>query len=246
MAPARIFMSDDFPEPLTPMSPTRSPSSMTSSRSRKTVLLPKERESEAARRSVIRARNLDRNVAPGPCRDRRGLLAACHDEHEAAVGDVAAVQLHGLWIPQEPRDLGLRIGALVDDGVAYPAPAIVGTQHLRLLAPVGRILAGGGPPVARPGVREDGADLAVGALSDGRLVPEEEERLCGQGVAQAAAERLAALGGHLLRGGFPGGRAAPPGPPPGPPRERLGPGAPRHAPEWYPGRGPRPRALGLP
>jgi len=53
MAPARIFINEDLPEPLTPMSPTRSPSSMTSSRSRKTVLLPKERDSEAARRSVI-------------------------------------------------------------------------------------------------------------------------------------------------------------------------------------------------
>src|SRR3954471_13596548 len=115
MAPPRIFMSDDLPEPLTPTRPTRSPSSMTSSRSRKTVLLPKEREREAARSKVIALQNLDRNVVRGRASVHGGareyVLIARHDEHEAAIRDVAAVQLHGFRIFQEARDLRFRVGA---------------------------------------------------------------------------------------------------------------------------------------
>src|SRR5207248_6946455 len=141
--------------------------------------------------------NLDRNVAPG-----RGsaVLAPGHHEHEAAVRHVPAMELYGLGILQQTRDLGFRVGALVDDGIADPAPAIVSAQHLPLLAPIGRVLAGGLPAAATHGVGEDGANLAIRALPDPRLVAEEEERLSGTRVAQAAAKRLAALRGHLLDG----------------------------------------------
>jgi hypothetical protein len=43
-------------------------------------------------------------------------------------------------------------------------------------------------------VGEHGTGLAVGALRERRLVPEQEQLLTGAGVAQAAAQRVAAVG----------------------------------------------------
>jgi len=45
-------MSDDFPDPFTPTSPIRSPSSIVNVRPSKTVRLPNERPRPAAWRSV--------------------------------------------------------------------------------------------------------------------------------------------------------------------------------------------------
>src|SRR3954452_14419451 len=97
MAPARIFISDDFPEPLTPMSPTRSPSSMTSSRSRNTVRLPKDSDREAARSRVILPEPRPKTTRP----ERRSASASGHDEHETAVSHVPAMDLYGLGVVEE-------------------------------------------------------------------------------------------------------------------------------------------------
>jgi len=45
---------------------------------------------------------------------------------------------------------------------------------------------------------EHGAHFAIRALPDRRLVSKQDQLLAGAGVAQAAAEGLAACGAHLL------------------------------------------------
>src|SRR6476620_3301602 len=78
-----------------------------------------------------------RSYSWAPSRKTGGLFFAresagsSHDEHEAAVGDVAAVELYRLGIGQEARDLGVWILTVVHHRVANPATAIVGPEHLR-------------------------------------------------------------------------------------------------------------------
>src|SRR4051812_40873805 len=110
-----------------------------------------------------------------------------HHEHEAAVRHVPAVDLEYLRIREETRDLPLRIAAVVDRGIADPAAAIVRAQHLSPLAPFRRIGSVARRSLTRHRVREDRADLPIRALADGWLVPEEDDRFSGPGVAQAAA-----------------------------------------------------------
>src|SRR5205085_9913004 len=114
-------------------------------------------------------------------------------EHEAPVRHVPAVELDAFGIGKETRDLAFRIAAVVNGGVADPAAAIVRAEDLSPSAPLRRIDVVCGRSCAGLGVREDGADLAIRALADGRLVAEQDQRLSRLSIAQAAAQRLATL-----------------------------------------------------
>src|SRR3954467_4410734 len=86
MAPARIFISDDFPDPFTPMSPTRSPSSMTSVRSSKTVRLPKASDKEAARSRVTAPCHTPFGTVPAAIRTATARIPCARTERGKARG----------------------------------------------------------------------------------------------------------------------------------------------------------------
>src|SRR5262249_32747949 len=137
--------------------------------------------------------------APSPRVARRqtepSRLRPCDHEHEAAVGDVAAVQLNRLGSGEQPRDHAFWILPVVHDRPVNPAAAIVRPEDLRLAAPVGGVIPVGGRPVASGFTGEYRSDLAIGAFPNGRLIPEEDQRFAGAGITKAAAQRLVAFGG---------------------------------------------------
>ena len=113
-------------------------------------------------------------------------------EHEAAVGDVAAVHLDDAGLAEHRGDRGLRVAAVVHPGRRVdPATAVVRAQHLRTAEPVARVPVAV-VPRARLGVGEHRPDLAVRPVGGGRPVAEQQQRLAGPRVPQAAAQRFAA------------------------------------------------------
>src|SRR5690606_19735807 len=125
----------------------------------------------------------------------------CDREHVAPVRDVAAVQVRHLGIGEDLGDHGLRGLAVVHTGgLVDPAPAVVGAQHLRAPAPLGRVVGATRRAATWLRMDVDRAGFAVRARWQRQLVREEDRSLAGFGVAQAAAQRLTALGDEAFDG----------------------------------------------
>src|SRR5690606_18894331 len=113
----------------------------------------------------------------------------------------AAVQVRHLGDGQDLSDRGLRVSAVVHTGgLVDPAAAVVGAQHLPAPAPLGRVV--GATRRAATWRRMDvaRAGVAVWARWRRELVREKDRWLAGFGVAQAAAQRLTALGDEAFDG----------------------------------------------
>src|SRR5258708_149738 len=158
MAPARIRISDDLPDPLTPMSPTRSPSSTTSVTSWKTVRLPKASERSATRRRDRGGASALVPVAAHPQRHgERGVAEPAHGRGDEQ--PIGIFQRHSI-IDLLPREDGTHAGHLAHHAGALEIGDARGFEPAQVndvvdvaegvhVSPLHGELDGDGPPAQR-------------------------------------------------------------------------------------------------